>query len=188
MSAARPAGLPLSALLPPAVQMAYHVPDPVAAAERFARDFGWGPFYLMEHIALERSSYRGTPTAFDHTSAYGQAGGLMVELITQHGEQPSALRDLFAAHETGLHHTAHFVPDVGAAVARFRALGFEPALEARTTTGVEFVMIDASRELGHMLELYERGDALAGFYDFVRRKAEGWDGSNPVRRLGGAKN
>lgn len=183
MSAAR-----LQAVLTPAVQMAYHVPDPAAAAERFARDFGWGPFYLMEHIELEHSSYRGAPAAFDHTSAYGQAGSLMIELITQHGDEPSALRDLYAAHESGLHHTAHFVPDVGAAVARFRELGFAPALEARTTTGVDFVMIDTVPALGHMLELYERADALAGFYDFVRRKSEGWDGSNPVRRLGRTRN
>ena len=43
------------------VQVAYHVPDPVAAAERCARDFGWGPFFLMEHIPLASSLYRGVP-------------------------------------------------------------------------------------------------------------------------------
>ena len=178
MTAAR-----LPGVLPPAVQMASHVPDPAAAAERLARDFGWGPFYVMEHIELAHSSYRGTPEVFDHTSAYGQAGSLMVELIAQHGDQPSALRDLYAAHESGLHHTAHFVPDLAAAVALFRERGFAPALEARTTTGVDFVMIDTVAALGHMLELYEAGDSLSRFYEFVRRKAEGWDGRDPVRRM-----
>ncbi len=163
--------------------MAYHVPDPAAAAARLSRDFGWGPFYVMEHIELAHSTYRGRPGIFDHTSAYGQAGSLMVELIMQHGDHPSVLRDLYSAHESGIHHTAHFVPDLAAAVAGFRERGFEPALEARTALGVEFVMIDTSSALGHMLELYERGDALLRFYEFVRRKAESWDGSDPVRRL-----
>jgi hypothetical protein len=174
--------LPLPPLRP--VQLAYHVPDPVAAAERYARDFGWGPFFVMEHIPLSSSRYRGRELPFDHTSAYGQAGDVMVELITQHGEGPSALRDLYAAHESGLHHVAYFVPELPAAVAAFRARGNEAALEARTTTGVEFAMIDLVAELGHMVELYEPSEALTGFYAFVRQKAQGWDGSRPVRRLG----
>lgn len=166
------------------VQIAYHVPDPAAAAERHAREYGWGPFFLMEHIPLERARYRGRPAAFDHTSAYGQAGELMVEFITQHNDGPSALRDLYRADQSGLHHVACFVPDLAAAVAAERARGRELALEARTATGVDFVMLDARADLGHMLELYEARDELAKFYAYVRRKAQGWDGRDPVRRLG----
>src|SRR5262245_10459657 len=141
-----------SALTP--VQIAYHVPDPAAAAVRYAQTFGWGPFFLMEHIPLERSLYRGNPQRFDHTSAYGQAGELMVELITQHGDEPSALRDMYAAHETGVHHVAYFVPVLSEALHRFRERGMEVALEARTSGGVEFAMVDARGEVGHMLEFY----------------------------------
>jgi hypothetical protein len=49
---------------------------------------------------------------------------------------------------------------------------------------VDFAMVDASAELGHMLEFYEARDELAKFYAYVRRKAEGWDGRDPLRRLG----
>lgn len=173
-------GLP--ALRP--VQVAYHVPDPVAAAERYARDFGWGPFFLMEHIPLERAAWRGTTIHFDHSSAYGQAGDVMVELITQHNEGPSALRDLYAADESGLHHVACFVPDLPAALGAFAVRGNALALDARTTTGVDFAMVDLVDELGHMLELYEASEPLAKFYEYVRRKSLGWDGRDPVRRLG----
>ena len=167
------------------VQVAYHVPDPAAAAEEFARQFGWGPFYLMEHIPLARSLYRGRPEPFDHSSAYGQAGEVMVELITQHNDGPSALRDLYAPHETGIHHVAYFVADLPGALDQFRARGSAIALEARTGTGVDFAMVDLSPTLGHMLELYEPGDDLRRFYDFVRKAADGWDGQRPLRRLRG---
>ena len=182
MSAATGASAALAALRP--VQLAYHVPDPVAAAHRLARDHGWGPFYLMEHIALETVRYRGAPGRFDHSSAYGQAGELMVELITQHDDSPSALRDCYAAHETGLHHVACFVPDLGAALAGFAAQGVEAALEARTATGVSFAMLDTRGSFGHMLELYEADEALSRFYGFIRRKSVDWDGTEPLRRLG----
>jgi hypothetical protein len=165
------------------VQIAYHVPDPAAAAVRYARTFGWGPFFLMEHIPLERCLYRGRPGSFDHTSAYGQAGQMMVELITQHGEGPSALRDMYAADETGVHHVAYFVPKLAEALDIFRSRGLEVALDARTSGGVEFAMVDARAELGHMLELYEARADLQRFYDYVRRKSEGWDGAEPLRRL-----
>lgn len=166
------------------VQVAYHVPDPEAAAVRCAREFGWGPFFLLEHIPLERASYRGSPCTFDHTSAYGQAGELMVELITQHGDDPSALRDLFAPHETGVHHVACFVADLQRELQSHRERGHAIALEARTRTGVDFAMVDVSASLGHMLELYEPGEDLRRFYAYVRKCADGWDGSRPVRRLG----
>ena len=167
------------------VQLAYHVPDPEAAAERFAREFGWGPFFLMEHIPLERSLYRGRPEPFDHSSAYGQAGDLMVELITQHDDRPSALRDMYGRNETGIHHAAYFVPDLTAALDEFRRRGLGIALDARTSTGVDFAMVDASALLGHMLEFYEPGDDLRRFYAYVRKSADGWDGTRPLRRLRG---
>jgi hypothetical protein len=164
------------------VQVAYHVPDPVVAAERCARDYGWGPFVLLEHIALERSLHRGTPRPFDHTSAYGQAGDVMVELITQHDDTPSALRDLYAQHQSGVHHVACFVDDLRAELQRFRDRGVAVALDARTSTGVDFAMVDLSDELGHMLELYEPGEDLRRFYAHVRKLADGWTGERPVRR------
>lgn len=165
------------------VQIAYHVPDPEAAAHRFASELGWGPFFLMEHIPLEWARHRGVVREFDHTSAYGQAGDMMVELITQHDDRPSALRDLFAADEFGVHHVAAFVPHLQSALAMHRESGRELALEARTTTGVEFAMVDTTALTGHMLELYEASEPLARFYAFVRKASNGWDGKEPLRRL-----
>ncbi|MEP6547114.1 MAG: VOC family protein [Gammaproteobacteria bacterium] len=165
------------------VQIAYHVPDPERAARGFANSFGWGPFFLLEHIALSRCLYRGAPASFDHSSAYGQAGDIMIELITQHDEAPSVLRDRYARDEVGVHHVAHFVPDLHDALNEARAAGREIALDACTATGTSFAMLDTSLELGHMLELYEPAGDLLKFYRYVRRAAQGWDGAEPLRRL-----
>jgi hypothetical protein len=165
------------------VQIAYHVPDPEQAARGFARDFGWGPFFYLEHIELAACCYRGTPAAFDHSSAYGQAGELMIELITQHDDAPSVLRDRFARDALGIHHLAYFVPSLSETLLQARSSGTDIALDARTATGTRFVMLDLTRELGHMVELYESSGDLLKFYRHVRRAAEGWDGAEPFRRL-----
>lgn len=173
--------MPLPILKP--VQLAYYVPDPYAAAVQYAERYGWGPFYLMEHIPVESCLYRGTPEVFDHSSAYGQAGEMMIELITHHGPGPSALRDMYGEQDSGLHHVAYFVPALLSALEACREQSMPTAMHARTTGGVEFAMVDARRDLGHMLEFYEPRDELSQFYSFVKNKSQGWDGSDPVRRL-----
>jgi hypothetical protein len=166
-----------------AVQIAYHVPDPETAAAQFAARLGWGPFFYLEHIPLESCRYRGAPAVFDHSSAYGQAGDLMVELITQHDDSSSVLRDLYDRESTGIHHVAHFVPSLGATLAQARSEAIEVALEACTATGTEFAMLDLSAALGHMVEVYEGRDELLKFYRYVRQASVSWDGSRPLRRL-----
>jgi hypothetical protein len=108
----------------------------------------------------------------------------MVELITQHDDRPSVLRDLFLRDQVGVHHVAHLVPSLPAALAEARQAGVEIALDACTTTGTRFVMLDLTSRLGHMVELYEGRNELLKFYRYVRRAADGWDGAEPLRRLG----
>ncbi|MEY3975556.1 MAG: hypothetical protein RLZZ33_611 [Pseudomonadota bacterium] len=165
------------------VQLAYHVPDARSAALDYSRRFGWGPFYLMERIALSESWYRGVARPFVHSSAYGQAGDMMIELISQADDSPSVLREQFARDQSGLHHVACFVDDLAVSINQLETDGFATALSARTATGVSFTMIDTRRVFGHFLELYEPSDALRDFYRFVARKADGWDGQRPLREL-----
>lgn len=173
--------LPKISLTP--VQLAYHVTDPREAAADHASKLGWGPFFVMEDIPLEYARHRSEARKFRHSSAYGQAGRMMVEFIAQLDDEPSALRDMFTRNETGLHHIACFVDDLAGAKLAFAQNGFAMALDAKTRTGVEFVMVDTRHTLGHMLELYEPSAQLVNFYDFVANKATGWDGERPVRML-----
>ena len=164
------------------VQIAYAVPDVDTAAYRWATQFGAGPFFVRRHIALSDVVYRGVPAVFDHSSAYGQWGAVMVELVQDHGTAPSIVRERYAPHESGLHHLAFIVPDLDAATAQLATLGFELAMSARATS-TRFHFVDAVATLGHMIELYERADRLTAFYEFVRQASDGWAGDDPVREL-----
>jgi catechol 2,3-dioxygenase-like lactoylglutathione lyase family enzyme len=170
----------------PLRQLAYAVADVDEAARAHGAAFGSGPFFVARHVPLAWSRHRGVDQPFDHSSAYGQWGEVMVELVCQHNHAPSALHDLYPAGSgrTGLHHAALWVDDLGAAIARFAAQGMALAQHSCTEGGTEFAFIDATARLGHMLELYEPSDTLTGFYAMVARAARGWDGSDPVRELG----
>lgn len=165
----------------PPVQIAYAVPDAEAAARSWADTFGAGPFFLNEHIPLTDVVYRGRPGAFDHTSAYGQWGEIMVELVQDHGVAPSPVRELYSPGESGLHHLAFFVDDLQQATDALAGRGYPLAMSAVART-TRFHFVDAVARLGHFIELYEPTDGLQGFYGLVRDAARGWDGRDPVRR------
>ena len=167
-------------------QLAYKVNDLEAAAAAHHRQFGSGPFFVLRHVALASSHHRGIERPFDHSSAYGQWGSVMVELVVQHNPDPSALHDMFphGSGAEGLHHAALFVDDLEAAIARFDSEGAPLAQLSVTQGGTAFAFVDTRASLGHMLELYEPTPQLTGFYDFVAAAAKGWDGTDLIRELG----
>ena len=167
-------------LFGPAVQIAYVVDDPVEAAERWARDFGAGPFFVNRHIPVTDVVHRGTPSAFDHTSAYGWWGSVMVELFCQHNADSTAVTERFAPGETGLHHLACIVPNLDEALANAARAGKELAQSAYAGT-TRFVFVDDVATNGHYWELYQESAGLLGFYDMIRAAHLKWDGTDPVR-------
>lgn len=161
------------------VQIAYFVNDVGAAAVRHQEQFGSGPFLISEHIPLAAASHRGAPAEFDHSSAYGQWGQVMIELICVHRSSPPSLAA--AVLGAGLHHVARFVPDIDEEAARLTAAGHEQVLMAETHSGNRFAF-HGGAGLGHLLEIYEPRPALVQFYAHVARMAQDWHGSDPLPR------
>ena len=166
------------------VQIAYAVREAETAAEWWASTFGAGPFFVRRHIAVTEVRHRGMPSVFDHTSAYGQWGDVMVELVQDHTAGPSPIADVVGPGGEGMHHLAYFVDDLGTASGRLAQAGWPEALFARTSSGQAFAFHDATAALGHMVEIYEPTAGLLGFYAMVKRAADGWDRAEPVRVLG----
>lgn len=151
------------------VQIAYAVPNRVDLArhaDEFRAATGAGPFVVVEHVALDQAVIHGATGRFDHSSAYGQWGELMVELVQEH--TPPVV-------EVGnaIHHLAFFVDDLDRAIDWCVRRGWPIALDATTVGGQRFVFADARAERGHLIEMYEPNEKLLGFYDHVRRLANG---------------
>jgi catechol 2,3-dioxygenase-like lactoylglutathione lyase family enzyme len=169
----------------PIRQVAYFVPDSRAAALRHHKLYGSGPYFVAEHIPVRVSLHRGVQRPLDHTSAYGQWGQVMVEFVQQNNPGPSCFHDMYpeGSGRGGMHHVALFIDDIQAEIARLNAAGFPTALYAEMNDGFPFAMIDMVAELGHMIELYQPLERLAGFYTFVADAAKGFDGTDPVRTI-----
>jgi hypothetical protein len=165
------------------VQVAYAVDDVRVAAARHAASFGSGPFFVLDHIEIASVRHGNAEAVFDHSSAYGQSGSMMIELVCLHDVQPATLRASLTQRGRGLHHVAYFVDDLVREAERLDTLGYPQAMLATTASGLSFAFHDAVADLGHLWEIYEPTDRLREFYAMVATASAGWDGTNPVRDL-----
>ncbi len=167
------------------VQFAYYVNDVEAAAKNAHEVFGTGPFYIYKNIELLDVSYRGQKTELDHSSAYAQAGPLMIEFTQQHNRASSTFTDMYKEGEEGFHHVAIFVDNVANEMSRLQSMGCETVTHYFTRDGnVEVAFIDTRSILGHMLEIYKPVEALSRFYAAVASSAEKWDGVELFKHIG----
>lgn len=166
--------------LRPVRQLAYFCADVREAALAHYRAFGSGPYFVADNIPLGSSVHRGQPHLFDHSSAYGQWGEVMIEFVQQNNPGPSAMHDLFpeGSGRWGLHHAALWVDDVDAEIARLEDQGFPLAQRSVMKDGFVFAFVDTSAAYGHMLELYAPRPSLTGFYKMVADAAQGWQGGD----------
>jgi hypothetical protein len=166
----------------PVVQIAYVVPDPEVAAHQWHERHGAGPFFLRRHIPVDGVVHRGQPSSFDHSSAYGWLGGVMIELFTQHDRAPSAVTEHFAEGDGGLHHLACIVDDLDVALADATARGLTVATTLMAGT-LPFAFVDDVAGSGHYWELYPGVPRLLDFYAMVRAAHEAFVAGDPVVRV-----
>ena len=166
-------------------QIAYFCADVRDAAVAHHRRFGSGPYFVADNIPLARSVHRGQERPFDHSSAYGQWGDVMIEFVQQNNAGPSAFHDIYpeGSGRWGLHHTAIWVEDVDAEAARLAGEGFPLAQRAEMTDGFVFAFVDTAAAYGHMLELYAPVAALTGFYAMVRQAADRYQGGDVLTTI-----
>lgn len=168
------------------IQNAWYVPDLDAAIARWHRSFGLGPFFVRRHIVLGEVRYRGAPATLDISAAYVQCGTIMVELVTQHGDARSAFRDMYAAHEGGLHHVAILPDDYDATLREYAAQGFPVATELVTASGRGAAYVDTRPAFGCMVEVYPQSEGLRQLYRDVAAAAAAWDRRRLTIEVGAA--
>lgn len=178
---------PLGALAGRAiVQMCWVVDDIPRAVDRWVASVGAGPFFLASHIPFAELTYRGQSGAtLDQSSAVGQWGSVQIELLQQHCDSPSGVREMTQAGHTGVQHMTWFCDDIDAEGQRLMDLGYAQVMTARLVAmqDMRIAWYDTRPWLGCMLELYEESDLMRRFYRRVARAAEGWDGREPLRSL-----
>lgn len=170
--------------LGPSIQNAFVPKDFDAALAWWIKVMGVGPFFYMPNVQLEDVLYRGQPTDVQFDMAIGYWGDVQVELIRQTNDAPSIYKAWLDEGREGLHHTLTLVDDMTEARALVAQAGGTVLQQAKVSGGGEVIYVDLGGGPGTMLEILKPGPGSREFFAMMRDAAKGWDGSDPIRRLG----
>lgn len=175
----------MSLPLPPIGHLGYVVDDVAEGVDWAVRTLGAGPFFLIPHLSFDVCTFNGEPAEYDHSSAFGQWGEIMVELTVVHSAAPAELAEMAGGRAPRVGHIGMLVDDLEAESAALEAAGM-PVFHTGSSGPVSARWHDGRAQLGHHVELLRRGPEIEGFYETIRRSSLGWDGSEPLRPGPGA--
>ena len=114
--------------------------------------------------------------------AVAQAGPVQIELIVQHCDRPSVIRDLFARGQSGLHQLCTVTKEYDAKKAYYEDLGYELAGELIGKTQ-RIAYFDTVADFGFFTEVAEDAPGFLDGLAAIARTCADWDGTDPVRIL-----
>jgi len=166
------------------MQLCWVVPDLDAAIAQWVRTTGAGPFFVFGEVHFTESNYRGTPMdVAPHRASIGQHGDMQIELIQPLGDNPGIWRDIVPFGQAGFHHVGLYCTDYDAERAALLDTGAEMAFEG-LMMGARTCYVDTVKSVGFMTELITANPVAETVFGQIRKAAEGWDGSDPVRSMG----
>lgn len=163
-------------------QNGYVVRDIDAALKHWTEVLGVGPFYYIDSVPVDHFTHRGVPSDVELSIALGNSGDLQIELIQQRNDAPSMYKEFLDAGHEGLQHMAYWTQTYQEDYDRLIGQGYRVGQEGQI--GGEqgrFVYFDTEAHSGTVIELSDISGAKGSFFEHIRKAADGWDGSKPVR-------
>jgi hypothetical protein len=179
----------MSMLFDSARQVGYVVRDIEKAMAHWSRTLGVGPWFYKEEVGTTEFSYYGKPSRLPRLSiALANSGELQIELIQQRDDAPSLYLDSLRRGGEGAQHLAYWTEDgFDAAVRHMLAAGYVEGHSGRMGTRGRFAYFVHAELPSGMFEISEMAGGKGEYFREIRRAAEGWNGQDPIRRIGAAR-
>ena len=157
-----------------------------AAMDAWTRQ-GVGPWFYIENVEADYFRHRGVESPLQMSVALANSGPLQLELIQQRNDAPSLYREFLDGGREGFQHISFWTTDYQALYDRALSLGYSVGHEG--AIGGEhgrfaYLERDDARASDTLIEISDVSGPKGAFFEHVREAAAGWDGSDPVRRLG----
>ncbi len=166
-------------------QNGYVVRDIHAAMRHWTEVMGVGPWFFFERVKPDNFTYRGQPSGMEMSVALANSGDLQIELIQQLNDEPSMYKDFLDRGLEGLQHVAYWTTDYQAVYDKALGLGFRVGHEGQVGGPQgRFSYFDAEAHPGTVIELSDISGNKRSLFEFVKKSAQQWDGSNPIRHFG----
>jgi hypothetical protein len=178
-------GSPLAfgASLGTVMQVSFVVDDIEREMEHWTRTLRVGPFFYLPHFPILDAEFHGSPITIDVDIALAFSGTTCFELIRQNDETPSPFR-ASSTRVAGLHHWGVSTRTFEADLEQSGKSGMTCIASGRVALGGRCAYLETGTRLGALVELIEITPSVEQFFAMIQAAAQGWDGSDPVRRMG----
>ncbi len=173
----------MSVLPGPIRQIGYVVTDLDQALANWV-ELGVGPWLVVRGLPM-RALYRGEPCETTLSLALSNSGDLQVELIQQEDAAASIFTEFLASNGPGYHQLAYWTEDFDATMKAVMDAGWPVVWSGGEGFGVRFAYVEPPNSPATIIEISELTDAQAAGAKFIRDAAANWDGSDPIREMGG---
>ena len=147
-------------------------------------DLGVGPWFVIRSMP-QRVLYRGEPCEITLSLALANSGDMQFEVIQQQDDTPSIFTEFLAAGREGVHQFAYWTEDFGTTMQAVEEAGWPVVWSGGEDVGTRFAYVEPPNGPATIIEIMELTEATSGMATFVRDAAANWDGSDPIRNLGG---
>ncbi len=168
----------------PVMQIAFVPSDFAAALTHWTEVMGVGPFYLIENIQLGDMRYLGQPTDCKFSLALAYWGDMQIELIRPENDAPGIYQGKYAANADVLHHTCILTDNLEQARKIAEAAGAKVLVEGTVGDDGAVIYVDTGGGAGSIVEILQLASGSDGLFAMIKAASVGWDGSDPVRKLG----
>lgn len=170
-------------ILPGVVRQNGYVVRDLDAAISSWLSLGIGPWYVIRERP-QTGVYRGEDCTVTVSIAFANSGDLQLELIQQHGDEPSIYTEFLDAGHEGYHQLAFWAPDFDATLRSVEAAGLPVVWSGGGDGATRYAYVEPPAGPATIIEIMELNPATEGMARLVREAAAGWDGSDPVRSIG----
>jgi hypothetical protein len=164
-------------------QIGYVVTDLDRAMQSWI-DLGVGPWFVIRGLPI-RARYRGDPCETTLTLALSNSGEMQLELIQQADDTPSIFTEFLKTHGPGYHQLAYWADNFEATMKAIETAGWPVVWSGGEGFGVRFAYVEPPNSPATIVEISELTEAQAASARFIRDAAATWDGSDPIREMGG---
>jgi hypothetical protein len=173
----------VSVLPGPIRQIGYVVTDLEQAMQSWV-ELGVAPWFVIRGLPM-RAIYRGEPCETTLSLALSNSGDLQVELIKQEDDANSIFTEFVGSSGPGYHQLAYWTEDFNATMDAVADAGWPVVWSGGEGFGVRFAYVEPPNSPATVVEISELTDATVASSTFIRDAAANWDGTDPIRELGG---
>ncbi len=168
-------------------QIGYIVSDIEAALDGWIAH-GVGPWYYIAKVETDHFRFRGVDSPVEISVAIANSGDLQIELIQQRNDAPSLYKEFIDSGREGFQHVSYWTTEYQALYDKALGLGYTVGHEGSIGgeqgrfAYLENPKADAS---GAVVEISDVSGPKGMFFAHLREVAADWDGSDPIREIGG---